>query len=1503
MKRNLVLIVSLICVLALLVQTLAACGSGTSEKHPNNNNSNNNNNNNQSLDRYEINVFDEDGSQYDYQVLYVSTDNQLRVPEKRNGAVFIGFYTTGDNICYFDENGNQIPGLMITKNLDLYLKFEPQSCTIKFDLNGGTLEQGDAGNYRIMYGDTVNISFPVVEKEGYTFVGWETSSGRLISEGDWLLDQYRVFDSNYDINEDNVAILKARYEEYVPQITLDYNDGTGKTETRKISYGETIGDLPTLDDGSSMLVGWAYSPYARSNEVIDPLSVKATEDVTLYAVYCEYRTAMLVYTDENIKTVRVFSDSPLKLPTGEEAADENPGFNIVSWYKDANFTGGTSVAYLYFNDNTDAVFADWTEAVYTIVFLNDDGTPYMSGSFDREYDIDSAFPLPVPEAREHYTFLGWCRSADLSDQPVTELVQGSYKSAQMRQKWLPDQTSIELYVRGAWTGNTSVGYNEKISFGVPQLDASEEFSYWYMMNGETEIKLTDENGELLAPWTYTETSVTVYARISAKKSLTLTYADPADSSNTIVVDMGTKVSGEKVPLTKPDALSKYEIRAWVVNGEEKSTSQSFVLTMPDVDTKVEIRYSLPAADFTVKGNLVYKYGNHFYSIIDNYSVDFGTARALCKSLGGHLVTFSNMEEINAVLMMESFDSAVGNYWIGAYRDGDWKWVTNEPFSFTNWDPGEPSGNADMAYMYESGLWDDASGSRGFICEWDSPNAAKVQNKTLKNSGGEDAAMEIYSYNGHFYAFFNEEKTWEDAEGYAEQIGGHLVTITSAEENEFVNNTRKFTIGNYRVFIGATDYANEGTWIWVTGEAFNYTNWSNNEPDNSGNNEHFAELNESNLWNDVPGTTQFRYVVEWEKATDIGVKKYTFINGEISSASEMQKLRNSFPKSEFILRNDIDMSGMDWTPVNFSGTLDGAGHKIKNLTINASNGDLALFNKMSGTVKDLVFENVNIKSTSYTLVRVATVAVEMTGTVSNVKILSGSIGGEMTESGGIAATVTGRIENSENRASIGGGTSVTDGIAGGIAARVQNPAVLDYCTNYGKISGYRYLGGIASIVGSNVTISNCTNNGEVTGKERIGGLISTIDGSPTLASLTNNGQVTATSDYCGGIVSYASFGGGVIYDTVFSNTAAITGTNYTGGIIGYCKSYTYWASWSWESTTFTISKFSNSGTIKGSEYTGGVFGYLDVWAQSKNGTCTNALTATDITNAANITGKSFVGGIAGYAHTTSTVSKFSECSSSGEINGEYYIGGLAGKLESIIIDSCSNTNTRINATGYLVDGTVYHAYIGGYVGYGYAVENCINDISITYSNRGNCVGGIAGYLNNVANNCQNNGTISAVKSEYVGGIAGYSDVSGGITMAYLTNTAAITGTNYTGGIFGYCKSYTYWASWSWESTTFTISKFSNSGTIKGSNYSSGIIGYLSVTAQSKNGTCANILTATDISNSARVSGMSYLGGIFGSVNTTSTSSVLTDPISTGKCSGTGDHIGKYIGEATNITIEE
>lgn len=86
---------------------------------------------------------------------------------------------------------------------------------------------------------------------------------------------------------------------------------------------------------------------------------------------------------------------------------------------------------------------------------------------------------------------------------------------------------------------------------------------------------------------------------------------------------------------------------------------------------------------------------------------------------------------------------------------------------------------------------------------------------------------------HKYKLFDESMEWEKAKEYCEGLGGHLVTITSEEEQEFVTAIAEKS-KKKNIWLGAEMIS--GEFFWTTGENFVYTNWNSHEPNNVTNNQ-------------------------------------------------------------------------------------------------------------------------------------------------------------------------------------------------------------------------------------------------------------------------------------------------------------------------------------------------------------------------------------------------------------------------------------------------------------------------------------------------------------------------------------------------------------------------------------------------------------------------------------------------------------------------------------------
>lgn len=134
-------------------------------------------------------------------------------------------------------------------------------------------------------------------------------------------------------------------------------------------------------------------------------------------------------------------------------------------------------------------------------------------------------------------------------------------------------------------------------------------------------------------------------------------------------------------------------------------------------------------------------------------------------------------------------------------------------------------------------------------------------------------------NGHYYEAFVVPSgiLWTDANALAIASGGHLATIHSPGENQFIFSlvdAPEYWNGNGGPYLGGFqfDKANEpsGNWRWVTDEPFDFTNWLVGEPNDEANTEDYlgfaTPVNNpfrDSTWNDVTNNTfTVSYVVEY-----------------------------------------------------------------------------------------------------------------------------------------------------------------------------------------------------------------------------------------------------------------------------------------------------------------------------------------------------------------------------------------------------------------------------------------------------------------------------------------------------------------------------------------------------------------------------------------------------------------------------------------------------------------
>lgn len=279
-------------------------------------------------------------------------------------------------------------------------------------------------------------------------------------------------------------------------------------------------------------------------------------------------------------------------------------------------------------------------------------------------------------------------------------------------------------------------------------------------------------------------------------------------------------------------------------------------------------------------------GEHQYKIFYD-TLTWEEAKAACEAKGGHLATITSEEEQQKLNL---YNAGNHNLWIGGCKnaEGQWCWVTGEPWEYENWGDGEPNNSSNVVEgencvaMWPEKWNDLANGNiyeqSGYICEWEATN--------------DESAVEEDGYAGHVYEFYTLPEsewesgpiTWEQAERRCEWKGGHLAVIESQAENDYLYAAMKQK-GYENACFGYSDKEIEGSWKWVNGVQSSYINWHSGEPNNQNGDEDYAmfyQKFDDGTWNDGDGIIDVGcvYICEWDDPADQQLSSDSFTERQL-----------------------------------------------------------------------------------------------------------------------------------------------------------------------------------------------------------------------------------------------------------------------------------------------------------------------------------------------------------------------------------------------------------------------------------------------------------------------------------------------------------------------------------------------------------------------------------------------------------------------------------------------
>jgi len=300
--------------------------------------------------------------------------------------------------------------------------------------------------------------------------------------------------------------------------------------------------------------------------------------------------------------------------------------------------------------------------------------------------------------------------------------------------------------------------------------------------------------------------------------------------------------------------------------------------------------------------------------------------------------------------------------------------------------------------------------------------------------------------------------------------------------------------------------------------------------------------------------------------------------EIYTVEDLKNVSSNLSGS-YILMNDIDLGGIEWTPFGtFNGLFDGNGYVISNFKITGDRPGVGLFGCNDGTIQNLGVESftIDVNCSVFSAVAGGLAGVNIK-TITNCYAKGDVIGGCTSLSasytinaGGLVGSNSGKIVSCYAMGTVSSinesfGSTSTYANAGGLAGSNYGTITESYATGVvsssgaspdgpdGFIQSRSFAGGLVGSNGGN--IANCYATGNTSGSNTslddsceafAGGLVGSNDGNIENCYATGDTDCTCTG--------YWAYGGGLAGEnlgTVVNSYSAgdVSSSDCAGGLVG------------------------------------------------------------------------------------------------------------------------------------------------------------------------------------------------------------------------------------------------------------------------------------------------------------------------------------------------------------------